>query len=44
MAHTFSIAQVSVGDIIVICGDETIPGRGPLARVIQMDSGKDGAI
>ena len=36
--------KVSVGDVVVICGDETIPGRWPLARVIQTHSGKDGAI
>ena len=36
--------KVSVGDIVVIRGDETIPGRWPLARVIQTHSGKDGAI
>ena len=43
--HTPSAPRkVSVGDIVGIRGDETIPGRWPLARVIQTHSGKDGAI
>ena len=36
--------QLSVGDIVVIHEDETMPGKWPLARMIQTHPGKDGII
>ena len=34
-------SQISIGDVVVIREDETIPGQWPLARVIQIHPGKD---
>ena len=41
-AHT--VPKISVGDVVVIRKDETIPGRWPLARVLETHPGKDGIV
>lgn len=42
--RTSASSKISVGDVVVIREDETIPGQWPLARVIQTHPGKDGVI
>ena len=37
-------SKISVGDIVVIRADETIPGQWPLAKVLQTHPGKDGVV
>ena len=37
-------SRISVGDVVVIREDETIPGQWPLARVVQVHPGKDGIV
>ena len=39
-----SSSKISVGDVVVIREDETIPGRWPLARVTKTHPGKDGVV
>ena len=34
----------SVGDLVVIREDETIPGQWPLARIVKTHPGKDGVV
>ena len=39
-----TVPKISVGDVVVIRKDETIPGRWPLARVLETHPGKDGIV
>ena len=36
--------NLSIGDIVVLHEDETIPTRWPLARVVQVHTGQDGFV
>ena len=36
--------NISVGDVVVVREDETIPGRWPIARVTKTYPGKDGVV
>ena len=39
-----SQVNISVGDVVVVREDETIPGRWPIARVTKTYPGKDGVV